>query len=291
MPPDDNITVDSPGDAAGNRLAPEGCMLPQSDVMLQSHEPLPDEPQPQEPRESDMSPPLRAPGAAAVLREFPQFLKKPAVLQPSGLRAPGALTALTAIVGLYLAVQLLLMLPFLKYWQTAFGLPAPDAFGKIDPLYLPFLVVLVAPVLEEVLFRGWQTGTPRALWLIGCGATGAAALYFSTYGLPPLAAGAVLAGALLAAVTGGFALRRRRTPMGWFVRAFPAIFYLVVAVFALSHLTNYATFSLLAVPMVLPQAWGALLLGFARQRIGLPGSILAHAGVNGVILGVAQLGY
>ena len=30
------------------------------------------------------------------------------------------------------------------------------------------ITVLIAPVLEEMIFRGWQTGRPRALWLLGC---------------------------------------------------------------------------------------------------------------------------
>lgn len=228
---------------------------------------------------------------AAILRELWQFLKRPEVLKPTGLRAPGALPAILGIIGLYLGVQLLLMLPFLKYWQSAFELPSPDAFGKIDPKLLPWLVVIVAPFLEELIFRGWQTGTRRALGMLVCMIVVGLALTYVQQGLSTVIAGSLVLGGAVAALVGWFTLGKRREPLGWFAKFYPAIFYLVVAVFALSHLSNYDTFTLLAVPMVLPQAWGALLLGFARQRIGLTGSILAHAVVNGVVLGVAQLGY
>ncbi len=59
--------------------------------------------------------------------------------------------------------------------------------------------------------------------------------------------------------------------------------------FALAHLSNYPRASLLAVPLVLPQLWAALVLGFVRQRLGLVPAMLSHALANGCSLGLALL--
>jgi membrane protease YdiL (CAAX protease family) len=67
------------------------------------------------------------------------------------------------------------------------------------------------------------------------------------------------------------------------------IFYLGAALFALPHALNYPEVSWLTLPLVLPQAWAGLTLGYLRQKIGLSAAILAHATSNGLMLGVAML--
>lgn len=226
--------------------------------------------------------------ASAMVREFLAFLRRPAVLHPAGLRAPGAIASLGALIMLHLGVLMLVVLPVLYAWQTTFDLPAPDAFGKVDPALLPLIVVVIAPVAEEILFRGWQTGRPRALWLLLCAAALAALLMASALGVSPLAIGAGALVTLIAALAGWWLLRKRPAPASY-TRAYPAIFWAAVLVFAGLHLMNYPSAALIGVPMVLPQLWGALVLGFVRMRIGLPASILAHAAANGAALGVATL--
>jgi len=227
-------------------------------------------------------------GIAAILREFPAFLRRPRLVAPSGLRAAGAWKRLAVLVALQLAGLFLVLLPLLQLWQGAFGLPSPDAYGELPPGLLVPVVVLVAPVIEEMLFRGWLTGRVRALWLLACALGAGAFLYASTQGLQPLPAGGGILALLVAAPIGWFVLRKRGTP-GWFGAAFPAIFYLMAAVFALSHMMNYPSFSALALPMVLPQLWAALVLGFIRLRIGLPASMLAHIVSNSAALALALL--
>lgn len=227
------------------------------------------------------------PGAAAILHEFLAFLRRPQVLIPSGLRAPGAGRRWLVVVALQV-VGLALLLPLLQLWQKSFSLPAPDAFGGIPAVWLPVIVVGAAPLLEELLFRGWQSGRPRALWLLVCALVTAGALLTAMHGGAPLAAAIAVLLALLAAPIGWFGLRRKPTSAR-FAAAFRPIFYLGVAAFALPHLFNYPQISLLALPMVLPQAWAGLTLGYLRQRIGLIAAILAHAASNGLALGVAML--
>jgi len=223
-----------------------------------------------------------------TLRAFVAFLRRPQVLVPSGLGAPGAHRALAAMVALHIGVLLVVMLPLVYFWQSSFDLPMPDAFGKVPQEWLLPITVLAAPLLEEMLFRGWQTGRVRALWLLACAVAFGVLLAASTMGLSPLATGIALLVLILAAPLGWFPLRKRGTPR-WYAAAYPATFYLVVAGFAAAHILNYPSFSLLALPLVLPQLWGALVLGFVRMRIGLTASILAHAFANAAALGVASL--
>ena len=107
-------------------------------------------------------------------------------------------------------------------------------------------------------------------------------------GLSPLATGSLFLLLLAAAPIGWFLLRKKGVPR-WYGLAYPAIFYFIAIAFALAHIVNYPQFSLLALPLVLPQLWGALVLGFIRMRIGLIASILAHAFANGAALALAML--
>lgn len=232
---------------------------------------------------SDLPP---KPGAAAILREFLTFLKRPALLGSPGWRAPGNGRRWGVVLALQLA-GLLLLLPLMHLWQKTFALPAPDAFNQIPQVWLPVIVVAIAPVLEEVLFRGWQSGRPRAfVLLIGAVLLGGVGATLR----PENAAltGGVLLGIIATSGAGWFMLRKR-APMAWFARGFPIIFYLGAALFALPHIFNYPQVSLLALPLVLPQAWAALTLGYLRQRIGLIAAILAHAVSNGLMLVAAMV--
>lgn len=225
----------------------------------------------------------------AVLTDFAMFLRRPRMLVPSGLRAPGARREWARMLTLHLGVLLLIVLPLIKGWQTLFGLPSPDSFGKIPPMLLLPVVVLAAPLAEEIIFRGWQTGRPRALWLALSAALGVAAIVSAERAGSDVGVVTTFFGGLLVSIGGWVALRKARAVPRWFAAAFPAIFYLVAGGFALAHLGNYPAFSLLAVPMVFPQLWAGLTLGFMRQRFGLPASILAHSCSNAIAVALAFL--
>ncbi|MFC0590095.1 type II CAAX prenyl endopeptidase Rce1 family protein [Novosphingobium aquiterrae] len=179
------------------------------------------------------------------------------------------------------------LLPFLGAWQKAFDLPSPTAFDAFPKQWLVPVTVLFAPVAEELLFRGWQRGSASALWLLLCALVGAAVLTLVTDPAQARPAGGILLAALVAAPIGWFLLRKRPAPLDWFARFFPWIFYAVAVGFALFHLTNYPRLSLLMVPLVLPQLWAALVLGYLRQRLGLAQAILAHVAANACSIGLA----
>jgi membrane protease YdiL (CAAX protease family) len=228
-----------------------------------------------------------SPTLAAVLRDLAAFLRRPQVLAPQGWGGAGNLIRWGWLTGLLITVLIGVLLPFLQFWQRTFELPAPSAFGALPDGWLIPSVVIIAPIAEELLFRGWQSGRAAAFWLLGCALVGIAVPVFFFAASPLLGLGLMLT-ALVAGGLGWWKLRRQTEPLGWFARAFPVIFYLAAGLFALVHLSNYPAFSLLAVPLVLPQLWAALVLGYIRQRIGLIAGIATHMAANGCSLALAM---
>ncbi|MGF7155161.1 CPBP family glutamic-type intramembrane protease [Novosphingobium gossypii] len=224
----------------------------------------------------------------AILRELGAFLKRPRVLRPLGLLSRQAWAALGTLTALHVGGLLLVILPLLGFYQQAMGQPLPDAFGKLPSAWLLPITVVIAPVLEEMIFRGWQTGRPRALWLLGC-AILFAALTAAAKSLAPLALVGSLLALVLAAVGGWLWLRKRGTPDAY-AKVYPAVFWLVALAFAGVHLMNYPAVSVLLLPMVLPQLWAGVLLGFTRQRIGLPAAMIQHGCANAAAMVLVQLG-
>lgn len=224
-----------------------------------------------------------------AIREFAAFLRRPRLLATGGLTAPGNARIWLYLTLLSIAVLLGLILPFIHVWQSLFDLPDPQAFDRVSKAWLVPIVVIIAPLLEELLFRGWHNGTRGALWLLGCALAVFGAFAIAIVPGRELIALAIISVATLAGLIGWLLLRRNRTPLAWFSRAFPLIFYAMAALFALVHLANYDRITLAAVPLVLPQFWAGLVLGYLRQRVGLLGSIAAHATSNLCTVGLALL--
>lgn len=216
------------------------------------------------------------------------YFARSRLVGPSGLSAPGALGKALLLLAFHLVVLLGVLSPLLGLWQSAMGLPAPEAFGAVPKAWLVPLVVLIAPLGEEIVFRGWLTGRVRALWLLACALVAGALLAMVNYHVAevPAALGVVAVG--LVAPIGWWLLRRRGVP-GWFEAAFPVLVWLSIVVFGLLHLTNYPQLSWALLPMVLPQLWAGLVLTYARMRIGLAASILIHAAANGTAITLALL--
>ncbi|WP_309622118.1 type II CAAX prenyl endopeptidase Rce1 family protein [Novosphingobium sp.] len=222
-----------------------------------------------------------------TLGQFGAFLRRPQLLAPQGLLAQGSGRTWLWLTALLIAVLFALVLPFIRLWQGMFDLADPVAFEAVPQRWLMPIVVLFAPLSEELLFRGWQSGTRAALCLLGCAVLVIVAMMQVIVPGREMIALGLLAAAVLGGVAGWFVLRRNRAPLGWFARGFPVIFYLMAALFAVVHLANYGRFSLLALPLVLPQLWAGLVLGYVRQRIGLAGAIASHAASNGLVVALA----
>ncbi len=226
----------------------------------------------------------------ALLRDFAAYCARPRLTEPSGLGAPGAWRTVLALLVFHLAVLLGVLSPLLGLWQTTMGLPAPEAFAAVSKGWLVPLVVVIAPLGEEIVFRGWLTGRVRAMWLLGCAVVAGVLLAMVNYHVAEIPAALGVVGMGLIAPGGWWWLRRRGVP-GWFEASFPVLFALSILIFGLSHLTNYPHFSWALVPMVLPQLWAGLVLSYTRMRIGLPASMLIHAVSNGAAISLALVGH
>ncbi|WP_066527287.1 type II CAAX prenyl endopeptidase Rce1 family protein [Erythrobacter sp. CCH5-A1] len=173
--------------------------------------------------------------------------------------------------------------------RSAGVLPAPDAeAGSLAASPVAFL--LIAPLLEELVFRGWLTGRVAALRFAACGFAAMALMLAGVALLPEH--GRMLAWAGAAVALAGllhWGLTRERahacTVPPAFIRHFGVIVWAQALLFGAIHLGNYADFaSPLGLAVVLPQVLGGLLLAFIRTRAGLAAGMAYHAGYNGLVL-------
>ena len=226
--------------------------------------------------------------APASVRGFWPFLKAPA-LPDRPARLSGA--ALTSTVRLLL-LDLALLAPIVLVAGLAqmAGYQLPDNVFANMPLTGPLitLIVIGAPLMEELLFRSWLSGRPQHIAppLLIAAALAALILLGPTQ---PLAAGTT---ALTALVVAGIAAWRwrGRNPLPFFRRHFRWFYLAATAAFASVHLTNYTEgTALFLLPLVIPQFLTGLVLGYVRVRNGLWSAILLHALHNGVIVGAVLL--
>nr|WP_137677359.1 CPBP family glutamic-type intramembrane protease [Parerythrobacter lutipelagi] len=164
--------------------------------------------------------------------------------------------------------------------------PPANALDELEwtPLII-IAVVLVAPIIEEIAFRGWLSGRPAAVLSLVVLGAGVAGLVLAGEANPLAGSGLFfvsLLGAVLVAV-----LLRKQLPWGWFSRAFPLFFWISTLAFALVHLSNYTEGSLATLlPFVIPQFISGSIFGYARVRYGLWSSILLHIAHNGALVAV-----
>jgi hypothetical protein len=223
-------------------------------------------------------------------RDWFAFLRAPTLAIPRERFGLAVIAALLWLLVLDVAVDLPLasMLGWLSKRET---LETPQ-FGELTKngvAYTLIMGALVAPFIEEVLFRSWLDGKRRHLVfflmvLLTCGA-------FWKFGMqqqPLLAIGI----AIVLLVVGAILVWRAETTVpAWFARFFPVIFYVQAIAFAGSHFSNYALDRpWLLVPFVLPQLVAGLIFGFARVRYGMWANLLLHAASNALFLSLTLAG-
>jgi membrane protease YdiL (CAAX protease family) len=151
-----------------------------------------------------------------------------------------------------------------------------------------FGFLLLAPVLEELVYRGWLTGRTAALRFASYGfaaeALFVAALFTQEATARVLALGA--AGLVFAGLVQWLATRERDTAVpAWFTRHFHWLVWGSALLFGLMHLGNYEALTHpLGVLVVLPHTIGGLLLAYTRTRLGLGAAMLHHAAYNALFL-------
>lgn len=158
-----------------------------------------------------------------------------------------------------------------------------------------FTALLVAPLLEELLFRGWLRGQAAGLRFAAVGFSALALLAASrvvpaTFAMPVALAGAALVFAGL--IRWGRAHPYDAAVPAWFVRHFHWLVWGSSLLFGLIHLGNYAPLTHpLGLLVVLPQTVGGLLLAYTRTRLGLRAAIAHHAAYNAVLTALEYAGW
>jgi membrane protease YdiL (CAAX protease family) len=167
------------------------------------------------------------------------------------------------------------------------GYPPPTAYqvNLYDPLEWVGLL-LYAPIIEELAFRGWLNGRKRNLIAF------AAALPIILYEYGPIPLGRNNAIVILL-VTSIICIPIWWTQQGkkpqpvplWFERYFPWIFYCSATLFGLIHVGNFSDFEWgLDILYVLPQMAGGVMMAYTRLRLGLRAAMLHHCIFNAYFL-------
>ncbi|MCM0000364.1 MAG: CPBP family glutamic-type intramembrane protease [Erythrobacter sp.] len=236
---------------------------------------------------------MRAPRFRERLTEAARFIVRPhyAALPLASARERTAAVLAAALFHLLLLAAV--VAPLWLASRSAGVLPAPD----VDPESLatsPLAFLVIAPLLEELVFRSWLTGRVAALRFAACGFA-ALALMLAGVSLVPdharmlgwAGAAVALAGLVQWSLTRERENARKVPPA--LIRHFGAIVWAQAFLFGLIHLGNYtAPASPLGLAVVLPQVLGGLLLAYIRTRAGLKAAIAYHAGYNGLVLAAAS---
>lgn len=145
-------------------------------------------------------------------------------------------------------------------------------------------MIVIGPLIEEIMFRGWLTGTMRAF--LGCaafiaiwfGGTSLAAEYIPAALRQLTYAGLALCGLAL------FLWLTRKKPvhqLAWFQRLFPLLFWMQGLVFGALHFSNIANASwVLSALSIAPLVICGWIWGYARVTIGFGPAWLLHTAYN-----------
>lgn len=228
--------------------------------------------------------------------ELLDFLRKPGVHrtadQPRSRRLATGIWLFLASLAVT-AIFALLTLPLVLVAEAGPSTALRQTFSN-SLLAVVVAVVIVGPLIEELIFRGWLTGTWRSL-------AGNALFLAIFYG------GAALMSELdvgpagvksLGLVALGLAVVWLLRPLGsrarvpGYDRIFPFLFWGQGIIFGLLHYQNFSAASpILAVMMTLPLIVCAWLWGYARIVLGIGGAVLLHAAYNvPVVVGMIAMG-
>jgi membrane protease YdiL (CAAX protease family) len=205
----------------------------------------------------------------------------------------GALVWALAVIFLFdLALDWAVWLAIEKWDAATDFLPAPleEGIPFVEEL---FFALLIAPVLEEAVYRGWLTGRIAALRFAAFGFAAEACFIGSLWVEEQWAMPLAIAGGGAAFI--GFAqwlhTRERDTAIpAWFTRNFHWLVWGSSLFFALIHLGNYESITHpLGVLVVAPQLIGGLLLAYVRTRLGLRAAMVHHAAYNALFLALEPL--
>ena len=205
-----------------------------------------------------------------TFRDLWYFIKKPVELKQ--VRIPIKVKIGTCLALFIIQIPPLLGLSALLGGLEILGLWEDDMhrlqkiFKEMKPELIFFFAVIIAPFLEEIMFR--LVLKFRSNFLI----------------LWPLQ--------LLILLQVSNKINLLKTIRNFWNKFYVWIFYLITIAFGLIHILNFKpsiNIYLLAPVLVAPQILIGISLGYLRIRFGLIWSILFHAFYNGILLSIALL--
>ncbi|MCK0127157.1 CPBP family intramembrane glutamic endopeptidase [Erythrobacter sp. F6033] len=235
---------------------------------------------------------VSADSAREEWRAFLSFLKRPH-LPDQTARSGNGLHATLRMLSLDLIFLLLFISTLLVL--VAIGIELPENLNSSLEMNVGtvILVVIAAPLIEELIFRSWLSGRPRYLIVIPimliAGTVAGVMGVTRTGEAAEIGVGLAVVGGVLASTIAMIVLWKRTSP-GWFKTIFPVAFWISSVAFALVHFANYTEGSFLVLlPLVLPQFVLGSIAAYLRVHYGFWTAIALHAIHNGIAIGVAFL--
>ena len=219
-------------------------------------------------------------------RQYGRFMRWPVLPRAASGFTPSALRDVLRLYVLDIALMVALVTIGLLIVAIGFEFPE-NALAGIDwNIGWVLLIVLGAPLYEEVAFRSWLSGRPHHLAALGAFIGGAfltsvvaGAFGFgegdAAHGAAMIGVMALVVGLVLAAIT--WWRIPARPPFRWFKRFFPLLFALSSLGFAAIHLANYEEGALrYLLPLIVPQLIAGTIFGYARVTYGFWAAVLLH---------------
>lgn len=165
-----------------------------------------------------------------------------------------------------------------------------ETIGQASPMMLLFYGVLLAPLIEEIVFRSWLGGRRACILGLPILVSLFAIAIAVVADVSPMVSFAIAGGLtfLVLGVAKQFSALSPAAQKAARWRLFPVAFYGSALLFALLHLSNYdgGLSSPIMLLAILPQLLVGLVLGYVRMRFGLVHAIVFHGSYNLVLIGI-----
>ncbi len=234
----------------------------------------------------------------SFIRDMVRYWRAPVFVRSRERLKPEGALALIGVVGLLLLAMIPLNLIVTSVMAVA-GADMPAMSEEFEEEFTSgrfvYLAVLVAPLLEELLFRSWMGFRTGLLVVMPVGLCLISALFiFSSLGAGAAAVGhcAFMLGALGLYLSRWWSLRGEdRVLAGMTQVIFPWVFWGVIVLFGMIHIGNFEDgIPVFLWPLVVaPQMLAGAVLGYVRMRFGLLVAIGFHAAYNLVIVIITTL--
>lgn len=234
-----------------------------------------------------------------ILPDMLSYWRRP-VFHASRERMNGdTLLALVKLLGFSFAAVILISIVTGLLLQ-GLGLSRPDVNDDFAEMmkssYFFIGAVILAPLIEEILFRSWLGAVWGVLLVLPLLLWGVVLIVFlQDKALSQSLDLAIVIGMSL--LIGAYCIQYCRTASvegrhkAALQSIFPFIFWVTAIGFGALHLSNFENSDLgpLSVLIILPQLFMGAVLGYLRMRFGLLCAVAFHAAYNGVLVGITLL--